>query len=408
MMRGKTVLLGVTGSIAAYKAVDLASKLTQAGAKVDVVMTQCATEFVTPLSFSSITHRRTVTNMFEAPDEFEIEHIALAERADVVVIAPATANVIAKLAAGIADDMLTCTVLATRAPVILAPAMNMDMWENGITQENTARLRARGFKIVEPGSGSLACGAEGRGRLADIQDILTAINQVLRVKADLTGRRVVVSAGGTQEPIDPVRYVGNRSSGKMGFAMAEAARDRGAQVTLVTGPTALDDLTGIDVVRIQTALEMRDAIKKASSKADALIMAAAPADFRPATVAKGKIKKETTREMGLKLVLNPDIISEVKGNIIKVGFAAESEDLVKNATAKLKRKSLHLIVANNITEAHSGFGTDTNKVTLIDSQGKIEALPLLPKSEVAHKVLDKVVNLLNASRMNPGKPRRRK
>ena len=205
-----------------------------------------------------------------------------------------------------------------------------------------------------------------------------------------------------------MRYVGNRSSGKMGFAMAEAARDRGAEVTLITGPTALEDPIGIEVVRVQTALQMRDAVKKATSKADVLIMAAAPADFRPATVAKSKIKKESTPEMSLKLVPNPDIISEVKGEIVKVGFAAESEDLVKNATAKLKRKSLHLIVANNITEAHSGFGTDTNKVTLIDSQGKIEALPLLPKSEVAHKVLDKVVNLLNASRKNPGKPRRRK
>jgi phosphopantothenoylcysteine decarboxylase/phosphopantothenate--cysteine ligase len=228
------------------------------------------------------------------------------------------------------------------------------------------------------------------------------------MKADLAGKRIVVSAGGTQEPIDPVRYVGNRSSGKMGFAMAEAARDRGAEVILITGPTALEDPIGIEVVRVQTALQMRDAVEKATSKADVLIMAAAPADFRPATVAKSKIKKDSTPEMSLKLVPNPDIISEVKGKIVKVGFAAESEDLVKNATAKLKRKSLHLIVANNITEAHSGFGTDTNKVTLIDSQGQIEALPLLPKSEVAHKVLDKVVNLLNASRKSPGKTRRQK
>ena len=286
--------------------------------------------------------------------------------------------------------------------------MNVNMWENGITQDNLAKLRARGFKVVEPGTGALACGALGKGRLADLEDILTAIGQALRMKADLAGKRIVVSAGGTQEPIDPVRYVGNRSSGKMGFAMAEAARDRGAEVTLITGPTALEDPIGIEVVRVQTALQMRDAVEKATSKADVLIMAAAPADFRPATVAKSKIKKDSTPEMSLKLVPNPDIISEVKGKIVKVGFAAESEDLVKNATAKLKRKSLHLIVANNITEAHSGFGTDTNKVTLIDSQGQIEALPLLPKSEVAHKVLDKVVNLLNASRKSPGKTRRQK
>jgi phosphopantothenoylcysteine decarboxylase/phosphopantothenate--cysteine ligase len=408
MIRDKTVLLGVTGSIAAYKAVDLASKLTQAGANVDVVMTRCATEFVTPLSFTSITHRPAVTDMFEAPDDFEIEHIALAERANVVVIAPATANIIAKLAAGIADDMLTCTVLATRAPVILAPAMNVNMWENRITQENLTRLRARGFKMVEPVTGPLACGSQGKGRLADVEDILTVISQALRAKTDLAGRRVIVSAGGTQEPIDPVRYVGNRSSGKMGFALAEAARDRAAEVTLITAPTALDDPIGVSVVRVDTTMQMRDAIQEAASRADVLIMAAAPADFRPATVAGSKIKKESTAGMDLQLVPNPDIISEVKGDIIKVGFAAESEDLVKNATVKLKRKSLHLIVANNIAEAQSGFGTDTNKVTLIDSHGKIEALPLLPKSEVAHKVLDKVVGLLSASRTNQGKAGRRK
>jgi phosphopantothenoylcysteine decarboxylase/phosphopantothenate--cysteine ligase len=408
MIRDKTVLLGVTGSIAAYKAVDLASKLVQAGARVDVVMTRCATEFVTPLSFSSITHRPAVSDMFEAPQDFEIEHIALAERANVVVIAPATANVIAKLAAGIADDMLTCTVLATRAPVILAPAMNVNMWENKITQENLARLRARGFKMVEPVTGPLACGSEGKGRLADVEDILTVISQALRAKTDLAGRRVIVSAGGTQEPIDPVRFVGNRSSGKMGFALAEAARDRAAEVTLITAPTALDDPIGVAVVRVDTTLEMRDAIAKAASRADVIIMAAAPADFRPAEVARNKIKKESSAGMELQLVPNPDIISEVKGDLIKVGFAAESEDLVRNATAKLKRKGLQLIVANNITEARSGFGTDTNKVTLIDSQGKIEALPLLPKSEVAHKILDKVVALLHASRTNPGQTRRRK
>ena len=408
MIRNKTVLLGVTGSIAAYKAVDLASKLVQAGANVDVVMTRCATEFVTPLSFTSITHRPTVTDMFEVPDDFEIEHIALAERANVVVIAPATANIIARLVAGIADDMLTCAVLATRAPVILAPAMNVNMWENRITQENLTRLRARGFKMVEPVTGPLACGSQGKGRLADVEDILTVISQALRAKTDLAGKRVVVSAGGTQEPIDPVRYVGNRSSGKMGFALAEAARDRAAEVTLITAPTALDDPIGVTVVRVDTTLQMRDAIAKAATRADVLIMAAAPADFRPAAVSGSKIKKESTARMDLHLVPNPDIISEVRGDLIKVGFAAESEDLVRNATAKLKKKSLDLIVANNITEAQSGFGTDTNKVTLIDSRGKIEALPLLPKSEVAHKVLDKVVALLSAGPTNPGRNGRRK
>ncbi len=408
MIRDRTVLLGVTGSIAACKAVDLASKLTQAGARVDVVMTRSATEFVTPLSFSSITHRPVVSDMFQAPDDFEIEHIALAERANAVVIAPATANIIARLAAGIADDMLTCTVLATRAPVILAPAMNVHMWENTITQENLARLGARGFKMVEPATGPLACGSQGKGRLADIEDILTMITQVLRARTDLAGRRVVVSAGGTHEPIDPVRYIGNRSSGKMGFALARAARDRGAEVVLVSAPTALDDPIGVTVVRVDTTLQMLEAIAGAASRADVLIMAAAPADFRPEAVAGRKIKKESTTRMDLRLVPNPDIISEVKGDLIKVGFAAESEDLVSNATDKLMKKGLDLIVANNITQAESGFGTDTNKVTLIDSRGKIEALSLLPKSEVAHKVLDKVVALLNAGRAGQGRTGRRK
>jgi phosphopantothenoylcysteine decarboxylase / phosphopantothenate---cysteine ligase len=264
MMRDRTVLLGVTGSIAAYKAVDLASKLTQAGAKVDVVMTKCATEFVTPLTFRSITHRPVATDMFANPDEYDIEHIALAERAEVVVIAPATANIMAKLAAGIADDMLCCTVLATKAPVVLAPAMNVHMWENAITQENLTKLRNRGFKIVEPGYGALACGETGKGRLADVEDILAAIRRILDRKSDLAGKHVVVTAGGTQEPIDPVRLICNRSSGKMGYALAEAARERGARVTLISAPTTLPAPDGVEMVQVQTALQMREAVLKAA------------------------------------------------------------------------------------------------------------------------------------------------
>ena len=395
-MRDRTVLLGVTGSIAAYKAVDLASKLTQAGAKVDVVMTKCATEFVTPLTFRSITHRPVATDMFANPDEYDIEHIALAERAEVVVIAPATANIMAKLAAGIADDMLCCTVLATKAPVVLAPAMNVHMWENAITQENLTKLRNRGFKIVEPGYGALACGETGKGRLADVEDILAAIRRILDRKSDLAGKHVVVTAGGTQEPIDPVRLICNRSSGKMGYALAEAARERGAKVTLISAPTTLPAPDGVEMVQVQTALQMREAVLKAVPGTDALIMAAAVADYRPATAAKSKLKKEEFPLMQLDLIRNPDIISEVKGNLIKVGFAAESENAVQNATVKLKNKGLHLIVANNITEAGSGFGADTNKVVLIDAQGNVDELPLMPKSEVAHRILDKVVSLLAA------------
>lgn len=397
MTRDRIVLLGVTGSIAAYKAVELASRLVQSGATLDVVMTSCATRFVTPLTFQSITHRPVVTDMFATPEEYDIEHIALAERADVVVVAPATANIMAKLAAGIADDMLSCTILATRAPVLLAPAMNVHMWENAITQENAARLRARGFKIIEPGYGSLACGTEGKGRLAELEDILAAVRQTLDRKSDLAGRSVVVTAGGTQEPIDPVRLICNRSSGKMGYALAEAARERGAKVTLITAPTALPAPVGVEMLQIQTALQMREAVLKAVPEADVLIMAAAVADYRPATAAKSKLKKEEFPLMQLELIRNPDIVSEVKGNLIKVGFAAESENVVQNATIKLKNKGLHLIVANDITEPGSGFGVDTDRVVLVDSRGKVKELPLLPKSEVAHKILDEVTALLTAN-----------
>ena len=394
MVRDKTIVLGVTGSIAAYKAVELASRLTQEGARVDVVMTEAAQEFVTPLTFRTITHRPVVAEMFDLASEFSIEHVALAEGADVVLIAPATANIIAKLAAGIADDMIGCTVLATRAPVVVAPAMNVNMYQNQVTQDNIARLKERGFTFVGPGYGRLASGEMGQGRLADIEDILGTLRQVLGRGGDLAGRRIVVSAGGTQEPIDPVRHIGNRSSGKMGYALAEAARDRGATVVLVSGPTALAPPAGVEVVQVQTAIQMRDAIVKASAKADALLMAAAVSDYRPSATAKSKIKKEA-ETLSLELVRNPDILGEVRGDIIRVGFAAESEDVVQNATEKLRRKSLDLIVANDITATDSGFGADTNRVVLIDRQGNIESLPLLPKLEVAHKVLDKVAELLS-------------
>ncbi len=396
MFQNRTVLLGVTGSIAAYKAVDLASKLTRDGAAVDVVMTKAASEFVTPLTFRSITHRPVVSDMFATPTEFDIEHIALAERAEVVVIAPATADIIAKLAAGIADDLLCCTVLTTRAPVILAPAMNVNMYENSITQDNLGKLRARGFSIVDPGYGPMACGAVGAGRLADTEQILAAMARALGGEGDLAGKRVIVTAGGTQEPIDPVRHISNRSSGKTGYALAQAARDRGAKVTLISAPTALSGPAGVETIRVQTALHMREAVLGEVLGADVLIMAAAVADYRPATASRGKLKKEDSRQISLKLVRNPDILSEVKGTLVKVGFAAESENLIQNAAAKLKEKNLDLIVANDITAADSGFDVDANKVVLIDRAGRKEDLPLLPKSEVAHKILDNVVKMLAA------------
>ena len=393
MLAKKTVVLGITGSIAAYKAVDIASKLTQAEARVEVVMTESATKFIAPLTLRNITHRPVVTDMFELSSEFDIEHIAIAEAADVVVIAPATACIIAKLAAGISDDMLTCTVLATKAPIILAPAMNANMFENPITQDNLAKLEARGFTIVDPAYGRLASGKIGLGRLAETDKIIGIIKQVLGRGGDLAGKRIVVTAGGTQEPIDPVRHIGNRSSGKMGYAMTEAARDRGAEVKLIAAPTFLLEPIGIEVTHIETAIQMKEAVAKAVAQADVLIMAAAVADYQPKEVAKTKIKKETS-SLTLELVRTPDILSEVKGDFVKVGFAAESQDIVANARQKLEKKQLDLIVANDITDADSGFGADTNKVTLIDRDGKIESLPLLTKREVADIILDKVAELL--------------
>ncbi len=393
MLTDKTVVLGVTGGIAAYKAADLASKLTQDGARVEVVMTEAATKLVAPLTFHTLTHTPVITDMFTAPIEYDETHISLSEAADAVVIAPATANTIAKIAAGMTDNMLTGIVLATKAPVIIAPAMNVNMWENPVTQENVNKLKARGFVIVEPGYGRLASGKMGRGRLADLEVILGTIKQVLGRKGDLARRRIVVTAGGTQEPVDPVRHLGNRSSGKMGFAVAEAARDRGAEVTLVSAPTSLPDPAGIEVVPVQTARQMKDAVARAVSKADALIMAAAVADYQPKSAARSKIKKDADT-LSLELVRTPDIITEVEGKFVRVGFAAESENVVANARQKLDKKKLDLIVANDITSANSGFGVDTNKVTIIDKKGKADNLPLLTKREVADKILDKVTGLL--------------
>jgi phosphopantothenoylcysteine decarboxylase/phosphopantothenate--cysteine ligase len=397
MLVNKTIVLGITGSIAAYKGADLASKLTQAGAKVEVIMTESATKFVSPTTFRSLTNRRVVTDMFELSSEFSLEHVALAEAADVVVIAPATANIIAKIATGIAYDMLSCTVLATKAPVIIAPAMHSGMWENSVTKENVARLKARGITFVEPGYGRLASGGIGHGRLAEIEKIIGTISQVLGKKGDLAGKRIVVTAGGTREDIDPVRFVGNRSSGKMGFAVAEAARDRGAKVTLITAPTALPDPVGIEVTHITSAVQMKEAVTKATAQCDALIMAAAVADYMPKSAARGKIKKAVVGEsMTLELKRTPDILSDVKGDFIRVGFAAETtENLLQHARKdELIKKNLDLVAANDITIPGAGFDVDTNIVTLIDRKGKVENLPLMSKREVADKILDRVVGMM--------------
>jgi phosphopantothenoylcysteine decarboxylase/phosphopantothenate--cysteine ligase len=394
MLTDKTIVLGITGGIAAYKAADIASKLTQAGAKVEVVMTEPATRFIAPLTLRSITGRAVITDMFDLASQHNIEHIALGEAADVVVIAPATASIIAKMAVGIADDMVTLTVLATKAPVIVAPAMDVNMFENAVTQENLAKLKVRGFTIVDPAYGRLASGKVGWGRLADIDQIIGTIKQVLGRSGDLAGKRLVVTAGGTREPIDPVRHIGNPSSGKMGYAIAEAARDRGAEVKLITAPTSILEPAGVEVVYVETTVQMKQAVAKAVVKADALIMAAAVSDYQPKTAARAKIKKDAP-SLTLELVRTPDILGEVKGDFIRVGFAAESEDIVANAKKKLEKKQLDLIVANDITDKESGFGVDTNKVTLIDRKGTVESLPLMSKREVADKILDRVVGLLD-------------
>ena len=393
--QGKNIVLGVTGSIACYKAVDLASKLSQAGARVDVVMTESATKFVSPITFRSITHRPVVTDMFDPESELGIHHVALAERADLVVVAPATADFIAKAANGLADDALGTTILATTAPVLMAPAMDGHMYENVATQENIEKLRGRGVSFAGPASGHLASGLSGKGRLLETPELLGHIALVLGRNGDLAGRSVVVSAGGTQEPIDPVRIITNRSSGKMGYAIAEAARDRGARVTLVTAPTALGDPTGVEIRRAASVAEMRDAVLGACAGADILVMAAAVSDYRPAEVAPQKIKKEADGEgMVLQLLKNEDFFKEVPADVLRIGFAAETESLVSNAQVKLQDKGLDLIAANDVTEEGSGFEVEANRVTLIDREGRTEELPLMDKYEVGHRILDRAAELM--------------
>ena len=389
----KPIVLGVTGSIAAYKALDLASRLTQAGAQVDAVLTYGATNFVTPLAFRSITHRPVVTDAYDPASEFANEHITLARRADIIVIAPATAHCIAKLAAGLADDPLTTTVLATRAPLLIAPAMDGGMYDHPATQENLAKLRQRGVILAGPAAGRLASGLTGMGRLLEPAELLGHITAALGRNGDLAGRTVVISAGGTQEPLDPVRVITNHSSGKMGYALAAAARDRGANVILVSAPTALPPPPLVEIIPVQTAEQMAAAVWSAAAKADALIMAAAVADYRPATAATQKIKKSAAA-LSIDLEPTPDILAAAQGNFLRVGFAAESENLQANAVAKVQRKALDLIVANDITDTASGFGSDTNRVTLIDRHLQIEQLPLLTKDEVSHRILDRLAQLL--------------
>ncbi|MBK6317247.1 MAG: bifunctional phosphopantothenoylcysteine decarboxylase/phosphopantothenate--cysteine ligase CoaBC [Dehalococcoidia bacterium] len=389
-LSGKHVALGVTGSISAFKAADLASKLRQAGATVEVVMTPAATQFVTPLTFQSLTGRPVVVDMFAAAEAEA--HVEVARRADVFVIAPATADCLARLAHGMTSDMVTLTALATTAPILTAPAMDNQMWEHPATQENVITLRNRGVEFVGPMEGRLASGRSGLGRLAEVPQVVGAVRMLIGQRAgDLAGRHIVVSAGGTQEPLDPVRYVGNRSTGKMGFAIAEAARDRGAHVTLVTGPVALDTPYGIHRVDVNTVAEMLVALEQATADSDAIIMSAAPADYRPANPAAHKLKKSSDEgALDIELVKNPDIIATLPAGGVRVGFAAETRNLEEYARQKLPAKRLDFIVANDVSAAGSGFGTDTNQVTIFHSDGRHEELPMMTKYAVGLAILDRV------------------
>jgi phosphopantothenoylcysteine decarboxylase/phosphopantothenate--cysteine ligase len=394
----KPIVLGVTGSIAAYKAADLASKLTQAGAVVDVAMTQEATRFVAPITFQSVTGRRTYHDMWDEASEIAELHVALARRAELMVIAPATATMLARLALGLAEDLVSLTALATKAPILVAPAMDPHMWEHAATQEHARTLQSRGVSFVGPEEGRLASGQLGTGRMSEVPVILGAIRKLAGRNGDLAGKKIVTSAGGTREAIDPVRFVGNESSGKMGFAIAEAARDRGAEVVLVSGPSALPDPYGVEVVRVRSATQMRDAVLAACDGASALIMAAAVADYQPAEPVGDKIKREGRDTLALSLARTPDILAEVgeRPRLVKVGFAAESQDLLAAAKSKLAAKGLDLIVANDITATDSGFSADDNRVVVLDSGGNQEEWPLLPKYEVGWRILDRVRKLIEA------------
>lgn len=388
----KTVVVGVCGGIAAYKACDIVSKLKKKNYHVIVVMTKSAAEFVTPLTFMTLSRNHVVTHMFEEPAHYDVEHISIAKQASLFLIVPATANIIGKIASGIADDFLTTTVMATKAPVLIAPAMNTGMWTNPILQNNVQKLKDLGYAFVPPGTGALACGDAGAGRLAETDHILAHAEQLLCEKKDLTGKHVLVTAGATIERIDPVRYLTNPSTGKMGYAVATAALQRGASVTVVAGKTALPDVYGAKTIKVQSALEMLEAVEKESRYADIIIKSAAVGDYRAETVAENKIKK-TDDILCVHLIKNPDILKrlgEKKDGKILVGFAMETQDLVENAREKLQKKNLDMVVANNLSDAGAGFAGDTNVVTVLMRSGEIKHYPKMTKDEVAHMIFDRI------------------
>ncbi|MCD8342131.1 MAG: bifunctional phosphopantothenoylcysteine decarboxylase/phosphopantothenate--cysteine ligase CoaBC [Clostridiales bacterium] len=393
MLKDKTILLGVTGGIACYKSAMLASALVKQHANVQVVMTKHATEFITPLTFEQLTGHRVAVDTFDRSFSYQVGHISLANQADLVLIAPATANVLAKLAGGLADDMLTTTVLACRCPKIAAPSMNTGMYENPVTQDNLERLRRYGWEIVEPASGHLACGAEGKGRMPEPEELLQVCLHALSHEKDMVGKRVLVTAGPTQEDIDPVRYLTNRSSGKMGYAIAKAASARGAEVTLVSGPVSLPKPPYVELVPVRSAAEMYDAVTGRSGEMDIIIKAAAVADYRPVSVAEDKVKKGDG-DLSIPLTRTRDILQHLgdhkRPGQFLCGFSMETRDMVASSRKKLEKKHLDLIAANNVKVAGAGFAGDTNILTLISPDG-MEELPLMTKEEAAHALLDAIL-----------------
>ncbi|WP_427338544.1 bifunctional phosphopantothenoylcysteine decarboxylase/phosphopantothenate--cysteine ligase CoaBC [Caloranaerobacter sp. DY30410] len=397
MLSNVNIVLGVTGGIAAYKAVDVVSRLKKLGANVDVIMTKSATKFVTPLTFQSLSQNFVTVDMFAEPKKWEVEHISLAQKADIFLVAPATANVIGKVANGIADDMLTTTIMATRAKVIFAPAMNTNMYRNPIFKENMEKLKTLGYEFIKPASGRLACGDYGEGKMAEPADIVEYIIKMHFAKKTLLNKKIVVTAGPTIEKIDPVRYITNFSSGKMGYAIAIEAKRRGADVILISGPTNLDKPDGIKVVNVNTTMEMLKAIEEYFDEIDVLIKAAAPLDYRPEVVSDKKIKKQDG-SLNIKFVRNPDILAhfgKLKKKQILVGFAAETNDVIENAMKKIKNKNLDFIVANDVTMKNAGFRSNTNIATIIDKKGNINNYPQMSKEELAKIILDKVEELLS-------------
>lgn len=395
-MKKPCVVLGVTGGIAVYKACELLRLLQKRGIDVFVVMTQNACRFVAPLTFETLSGHPVAVDTFDRPQTWEVEHIALAKRADLFLIAPATANIMGKMACGIADDMLSTTVMATRAPVLVAPAMNTGMWENAAVQQNVKTLRARGVEIVAPVSGHLACGDNGAGKLEDVAVIAERACELLFAKKDMEGLRVMVTAGPSREALDPVRYISNRSSGKMGYAIAQAAQKRGAEVTLLSGPVAIEAPQGVKLVPFTTTQELLDRASELAQEQDLLIQAAAPADYRAKEIAPQKIKKQGGEPMAFTLVENPDVAATLgkakRSGQVFVGFAAETNDVLAHARDKLARKNLDMIVANDVTRPGAGFDVDTNIVTLITKDGQ-EALPMMSKAEVAQRILDRALAL---------------